>query len=90
MSMELHQLMQERARIGVMRWPAGLALSLGVHVLVLGGSLYLPKSTEANADTKVTWVTLPAAAGSGVSGGSAVTEEGEQGERQRRVEEVAP
>jgi TonB family protein len=90
MRQDLHQILQERAHIGVMRWPAGLALSVGVHVLILGAGFVLPKATDHPEETKVTWVTLPASSGGGVSGGAAAIEEGEQGERQRRVEEVAP
>ncbi|HNX94928.1 MAG TPA: cell envelope integrity protein TolA [Holophaga sp.] len=89
MSRDLYQLLQERARLSVMRWPAGLALSLGAHGLLLGVVLLAPKASQGVTETKVTWVSLPAAAG-GVSGGSDAMEEGEQGERQRRVEEVAP
>jgi TonB family protein len=46
-------------------------------------------ASHAKDDTKVTWVTLPAMA-DGTSGGSAAMEKGDQGERQRRVEDVAP
>ena len=87
---DLHNLLNERARITVLRWPMGLVMSVGVHVVLLGLGLALPKATEAPVETKVTWVTLPAASGGGTAGGAQATEEGTQGERQRRVEEVAP
>jgi TonB family protein len=89
-SQELYQLLHERSRISVIGWPMGLALSLGFHFLVLAVILYSPKSASPAESAKVTWVTLPAMASAGPEGGSSVTEEGKQGERQRRVEEVAP
>jgi TonB family protein len=87
---ELYRLLQERAQVGVMGWPAGVALSAALHVLVIGAFLVIPKSTSKSEDVKITWVTLPALGGGGTSGGSAAMEEGKQGERVRRVEEVAP
>lgn len=90
MSQELYQLLHERSRIGVIGWPMGLAMSLGFHGLILAVILYSPKTTAAIENTKTTWVTLPAMASPGPAGGSSVTEEGKQGERQRRVEVVAP
>jgi len=89
-SQELYQLLHERSRIGVMGWPLGLALSLGFHGLVAAVIVYSPASSGPAENPKVTWVTLPAMAAAGPAGGSAVMEEGKQGERQRRVEEVAP
>jgi TonB family protein len=89
-SQELARLLHERARISVIGWPIGLALSLGFHGLIVVGILYYPKSAAPQENTKITWVTLPAMATAGPLGGSTVTEEGKQGERQRRVEEVAP
>jgi len=83
-------MLQERARIGVMGWPAGIALSAAMHLLVVGAFLVVPKATSKSEDVKVTWVTLPAMGSSGTSGGSAAMEEGKEGERVRRVEEVAP
>ncbi len=89
MSRELAGLLQARSRLDVMRWPMGIGLSVGIHVLVgaaiLLGSRVKPAVEE---DRKVTWVTLPAAGGT--SGGSGAQEAGETGERVRRVEEVAP
>ncbi len=90
MSQELAQLLHERARIGVIGWPLGLAVSLGFHGLVLAVILYSPQAAVPIENTKTTWVTLPAMGSPGPAGGSSVTEEGKQGERQRRVEEVAP
>ena len=90
MSQELYQLLHERSRISVIGWPMGLALSLGFHGLILAGILFSPKSGPVIENTKTTWVTLPAMASAGPAGGSSVTEVGKQGERQRRVEEVAP
>ncbi len=90
MSQDLHRLLQERAHIGVMGWPAGIALSAAMHLVVVGAFLILPKATGKPDEIKVTWVTLPAMGSAGTSGGSAAMEEGTQGERVRRVEEVAP
>ena len=90
MSQELYQLLHERSQISGIGWPVGLVMSLGFHALVLAVILYSPKSTSSAENTKITWVTLPAMASAGPEGGSSVTEEGKQGERQRRVEEVAP
>lgn len=93
MSRELHQILKERARVGVMPWAAVLVLGIavaGVHGAVLGLWIFLSVRTAAPPETKVTWVTLPAASGGGEAGGSEAQEEGTQGERQRRVEEVAP
>ena len=90
MSQELYQLLHERARIGVMGWPLGLALSIAFHGAVVAVILFSPKSAPPPEVTKTTWVTLPALGGAGPAGGASVIEEGKQGERQRRVEEVAP
>ncbi|HWQ07726.1 MAG TPA: energy transducer TonB [Holophaga sp.] len=90
MSQELYELLHERSRIGVMGWPAGLALSLGFHGLILAVVLYAPKVSSPVETTRTTWVTLPAMGSPGPPGGSSPTEQGEQGERQRRVEAVAP
>jgi TonB family protein len=89
-SQDLHRLLLARAQIGVRGWPTGIALSAVVHLLVVGAFLVLPKATPKAEDIKVTWVTLPAMGSTGTSGGSAAMEEGRQGERVRRVEEVAP
>ena len=90
MRQDLYQLLQERARIGAMSWPMGVALSAAAQVLVAGALLILPKATVKSDAVKVTWVTLPAMGSAGTSGGSAAMEEGTEGERVRRVEEVAP
>ena len=90
MSQELYQLLHERSRISVIGWPMVLAMSLGFHGLVLAVILYSPKSASPMESTRTTWVTLPAMGSMGPAGGSSATEEGTQGERQRRVEEVAP
>ena len=90
MSQELYELLHERSRIGGLGWPLGLALSVAFHGLVVAMILFSPKSAPPAETTKTTWVTLPAMASAGPAGGSTVTEEGKQGERQRRVEEVAP
>jgi len=79
--------------VGVMPWAAVLVLGLivaGVHGAVLGLWIFLSVRTAPPPEAKVTWVTLPAASGGGIQGGSEAQEEGKQGERQRRVEEVAP
>lgn len=89
MSRELAGLLQARARLDVMRWPMGLALSAGLHLglaaVILLGARAKPAEEE---NRKVTWVTLPAAGGT--SGGAGAQEVGDSGERVRRVEDVAP
>lgn len=90
MSEDLQSMLQARARIGVMSWPVGIGLSAAMHLLVIGAFLVLPKASSQADEVKVTWVTLPALGSAGTSGGSAAMEEGSQGERVRRVEEVAP
>ncbi|MDR1841796.1 MAG: hypothetical protein LBQ86_07720, partial [Holophagales bacterium] len=87
MSRELHALLNERAQIRVLGWPAGLGISLALHMAAVGGIFLMPDSAAATPQEKIRWVTLPAAGG-GVSGGSAPTEEGRTRGRQRRVEEV--
>lgn len=89
MSRELAQLLQERARVGVMRWPMGLILSLVAHGAVVAMFFMPSSSSSASEETKVTWVSLPAMTG-GTSGGSEAEVQGDSGERQRRVEDVAP
>jgi TonB family protein len=71
-------------------WSSGLALSVALH-LVLGVAFFWPRNGSANQaeDVKVTWVNLPGAM-AGASGGSEAMEVGKEGERLRRVEEVAP
>gem|GEM_PF-278584 len=89
MSQELYTLLKKRAQIRVLKWPAGLGISFGLHTVVAAGVFLWPQSAPKIAEAKIRWVTLPAASG-GVSGGSAPTERGETSGRQRRVEEVAP
>jgi TonB family protein len=68
----------------------GLGVSIGAHVLAVAAILIAPKLDRAPEEAKVTWVSLPAAGVEGVAGGQGPVEEGKEGERQRRVEEVAP
>jgi len=89
-SQDLSDLLRQRARMKGLGWPAGLALSLGFHGLVVAAILTAPKALPNPEQPKVTWVNLPAAAPAGPLGGSGPAEQGHQGERQRRVEEVAP
>lgn len=89
MSQDLHGFLKERAALTVLPFPKGLALSLGIHVAVLGLIFVMPRLEPAPDVPKVTWVTLPAAGG-GTSGGVSPTEVGRSGERIRRVEDVAP
>jgi TonB family protein len=88
-SRELHTLLNERAQIRVLRWPVSLSVSFGFHLAIAAGILFSHNTTPEVPQEKIRWITLPAAGG-GVSGGSAPTEEGETKGRQRRVEEVAP
>ncbi len=89
MSQDLSDLLRQRARMKGLGWPVGLTLSLGFHVLVVSAIFTAPKALPTPEQPKVTWVNLPAAA-AGPLGGSGPAEQGPQGERQRRVEEVAP
>ncbi|MBK7292506.1 MAG: TonB C-terminal domain-containing protein [Holophagaceae bacterium] len=90
MSQDLQAYLRTRAHLGELRWGPGLALSLGLH-LIIGAAFFWPqgRATDQSEDVKVTWVNLPAAVGS-ASGGSEAMEVGKSGERLRRVEEVAP
>ena len=90
MSQELYELLHERSRIRVLGWPAGLAASVAFHAAVVAAIVLAPKASAPPEETKVTWVSLPGMGSPGPAGGSSPTEEGKQGERQRRVEEVAP
>jgi TonB family protein len=89
LSQDLYAYFQERSRLPGIGWPLGLTVSLAFHGLVAALILFTPKTAAPPDPPKVTWVTLPSAGG-GVAGGSGPMEEGVQGERQRRVEEVAP
>jgi TonB family protein len=90
MSQDLQAFLRTRARQGELAWTYGLALSVGLHVL-LSAVFFWPRGggAETPEDVKVTWVNLPAAM-AGTSGGSEAVEVGKTGERLRRVEEVAP
>ena len=90
MSQELYDFLRQRSRLKSVGWPLCLGLSLAVHGLVAAAILIAPKTEAAPEEPKVTWVNLPAAGATGPLGGSAPMEEGKQGERLRRVEEVAP
>lgn len=90
MSQELYAYLHERALLGKQGLTLGIGVSVAFHVLVVGAILFTPKEPPAPEETKVTWVRLPAAGVEGVAGGEGPLEEGKQGERQRRVEEVAP
>lgn len=72
-----------------MRWSTGLAASIGFHLALLGTLFLLPKvSLPEDEPTKVTWINLPSAGGP--AGGAGIQEQGDPGERVRRVEEQAP
>ena len=60
MSQDLYGFLKERAALRVLPFPAGLALSAGVHLLVAGIILLAPRMAPAPETAKVTWVTLPA------------------------------
>ena len=91
MSRELSPYLRERAQMGTRGLPVGLALSIALHAGVVAAFLFTPKTEAPPEETKVTWVHLaPAAAMAGVAGGEGPMEQGREGERQRRVEDVAP
>ena len=89
MSQDLHLLLKERAKVPGIGWPMGLALSVAFHGLIVAVILYTPKTPPPEEPVKVTWVNIPAQGGD-QPGGSEALEQGKEGERQRRVEEVAP
>ncbi|MCE1229083.1 MAG: TonB C-terminal domain-containing protein [Firmicutes bacterium] len=68
----------------------GMMLSGGLHVITAAAFLIGPRMAPKPEEVKVTWVTLPAMGSPGPSGGSAPLEKGTEGERVRRVEDVAP
>ena len=90
MSQDLQVSLRSRAHLGELDWTRGLAISVGLHVL-LGAVFFWPRgsATPKPEDLKVTWVNLPAAM-AGASGGSEAMAVGKTSERLRRVEEVAP
>lgn len=90
MSQDLYAYLHERAQLGKRGLSLAIGVSVAFHVVAVGAILFTPKPDPAPEDAKVTWVRLPAAGVEGVAGGEAPLEEGKQGERQRRVEEVAP
>ncbi len=90
MSQDLQAYLRSRSHLGELNWSRGLALSLGLH-LAIGVAFFWPRGGPGQTpeDVKVTWVNLPAAM-AGASGGSEAMEVGKNGERLRRVEDVAP
>jgi TonB family protein len=90
MSQDLQAYLRSRAHQGEMAWSWGLALSVSLH-LAIGAAFFWPRGgpDKKPEEVKVTWVNLPAAT-VGASGGSEAAVEGKNGERLRRVEEVAP
>jgi protein TonB len=90
LSQELYDFLRQRSRMKGLGWPICLGASLAFHGLVAAAILATPKGGPKPDEAKVTWVTLPSAGDTGPLGGSGPVEEGKQGERQRRVEEVAP
>ena len=90
MSQDLQAYLRSRIHVGELDWSRGIALSLGLHLLV-GVAFFWPRGgpSDKAEEVKVTWVNLPPAMG-GTSGGSEAMEVGKSGERLRRVEEVAP
>jgi TonB family protein len=90
LSQDLYDYLRQRARLKGPAWPVGLGVSLAFHGLVAAAIMISPKETPKPEETKVTWVSLPSGGDTGPLGGSGPMEEGKQGERQRRVEEVAP
>jgi TonB family protein len=90
LSQDLYDFLRQRARMRGLGWPVCLGVSLAFHGLVVAAILAAPKAGAKVEEVKVTWVTLPSAGDTGPQGGAAPAEQGRQGERQRRVEEVAP
>jgi TonB family protein len=90
LSQDLYDFLRQRSRLTGLGWPVCLTVSLGFHVAVGVAIWTAPKIEAKPQEVKVTWVTLPAAGGATPPGGSAPMEQGKQGERLRRVEEVAP
>lgn len=89
MSQDLQGYLRSRARLGELGWGTGLGISLALH-LALGALFFWPHGhSNPPEEVKVTWVNLPPAMAS-PSGGSDAMTEGKNGERLRRVEEVAP
>lgn len=89
MSQDLQGYLRSRARLGEMAWGTGLGLSLALHVALGAFFLWPHGRTDQPEEVKVTWVNLPPAMAT-PSGGSDAMAEGKNGERLRRVEEVAP
>jgi len=89
-SQDLYAYLRERSRLGKRGLGKGVGLSLAAHALVAGALLLSAKAPPPPEEVKVTWVTLPAMGVAGVAGGQGPLEAGREGERQRRVEEVAP
>ena len=90
MSQELYPYLKERAKLGSRGLRLGVAASVSFHVLALAAVFFTPGEAPPPEPAKVTWINLPAAGTGGVAGGEGPMEEGKSGERQRRVEEVAP
>ncbi|MDR3671402.1 MAG: TonB family protein [Holophaga sp.] len=90
MSQDLYDFLRQRARMKGPKWPAGLSVSLIFHGLLAAAILVTPKTEAKQEEPKVIWVRLPSSGDSGPLGGASPMEQGTQGERQRRVEEVAP
>jgi TonB family protein len=90
LSQDLYDYLRQRSRLKGPAWPVGLVVSLAFHGLVAAAIMVSPKEAPKQEETKVTWVSLPSSGDTGPLGGSGPVEEGKQGERQRRVEEVAP
>jgi colicin import membrane protein len=90
LSQELNAILRQRSRMRGLSLPVCLTVSLVFHGLVVAAILITPRTEAQPEPVKVTWVTLPPSGNTGPLGGSSPAEEGKEGERQRRVEEVAP
>jgi len=91
LSQDLNAILRQRSRMRGLGWPVCLTVSLVFHGGIAAALLIAPRGeAKAPEETKVTWVTLPAAADTGPLGGAGPAEQGKQGERLRRVEQVAP
>jgi TonB family protein len=90
LSQDLYDFLKQRARMTGLPLGLCLTVSLGFHLALAGAIIFTSRAEAQTQEVKVTWVTLPGLSSPTPAGGSAPAEVGKQGERLRRVEEVAP